>query len=191
MYPKNSYKTKKKKKKEKKNTRNETLTIGRRNLQYESRVPETRFETLSNSIVRRTRGFVLVRLRLTRKLPSRLDSSGEITLKYFPRWCSIRGKRDAKEETLTTTTRIKFITLGEEYIFGAWLWRILSPSVHNSASIKVGQWDFPSTSAPSIKDRGAEWWKNGTKNGGCKSLLLLLLLRFRSSGIAKLTNQFT
>lgn len=97
---------------------------------------------------------MLVRLRLTRKLPpSRLDSSGEITLKYFPRWYPRRrrgegGRGGAKEETLTTTTtRIKFITLGEEYIFGAWLSRILSPSVHNSASIKVGQWDFPSTSA--------------------------------------------
>ena len=59
---------------------------------------------------------------------------------------------------------------------------------------KSGSVRFPFYFCSKIVERNGG--KTGQKTGGCKSFLLLffllfLLLRFRSSGIAKLTNQFT
>lgn len=120
--------------------------------------PKQDFETLSSSIVGRTEEEGGGEGGLTRKLPSRLDSSGGITLKYFPRGGKGRNTHDG------STNKI-YYTRGRIYSAHD-RWRILSlPFEHNSTSIKLGRRDLVSSSFQ-------------RKKNGCKSLLL----RFRSSG---------
>ena len=140
---------------------------------------------------------MLVRLRLTRKLPpSRLDSSGEITLKYFPRWYprrrrGERGRKGRNTHDDDDSNKI-YYTRGRIYIRRMTVEDLISFRAQLSLD-KSGSVRFPFYFCSKIVERNGG--KTGQKTGGCKSFLLLLLLflllRFRSNGIAKLTNQFT